>query len=179
MAQELPSPSGWCRLTVDPMVDEHGTLQGAVAVLTDISEQKQLEAERERSQLIDHIGACERILKTPLARVFSIKIRRFLFLYLAILPVAIVDRCGALTVLLTMLVAYPLLSLDQIGIELENPFSKARLSHLPLEEIGATIQRNVQRLDDPGTVPLIDAYRGPARLNGHSSHPQSQPRAVG
>src|SRR5690606_12965838 len=41
-----------------------------------------LQAEQQRSLLIDHIGACERILGTPLAKAFSVKIRRFLFLYL-------------------------------------------------------------------------------------------------
>ncbi|MGQ0637589.1 MAG: bestrophin family protein [Planctomycetaceae bacterium] len=102
-----------------------------------------LQAEHERAQLIDHVGACERIQKTPLARVFSIKIRRFLFLYLAALPVGIVDKSGALTPLLTMLVAYPLLSLDQIGVELQNPFLRDRLGSLPLAEICQTIESNL------------------------------------
>lgn len=102
-----------------------------------------LAAEKERASLIDHIGACERILKTPLARVFSIKIRRFLFLFLATLPIALVDKTGSLTPLITMLAAYPLVALDQVGIELQNPFSRARLSHLPLTEICAAIQENL------------------------------------
>lgn len=102
-----------------------------------------LQAEKERATLIDHIGGCERIMATPLARAFSIKIRRFLFLYLIFLPIAIVDRAGGTTALITMLVAYPLLSLDQIGIELQNPFSQSRLSHLPLDQISKTIENNV------------------------------------
>lgn len=102
-----------------------------------------IQAERERATLIDHIGACERIMRTPLARVFSIKIRRFLFIYLVGLPIAIVDKTGVWTPLITMLVAYPLLSLDQIGIELQGPFSRERLSHLPLDDISTTIERNV------------------------------------
>lgn len=102
-----------------------------------------IQAEKERAELIDHIGACERILKTPLAQVFSIKIRRFLFIYLMALPLAIIDKTGIGTPFITLLVAYPLLSLDQIGIELQNPFSKKRLSHLPLEDICETIQTNV------------------------------------
>ena len=107
-----------------------------------------MQAESQRSQLIDHLGACERILKTPLAKVVSIKIRRFLFLFLIVLPMTIAERCGALTPFLQVLVAYPLLSLDQIGIELENPFSVRRLSHLPLQDIGDTIQRNVLAFRD-------------------------------
>jgi putative membrane protein len=106
-----------------------------------------LRADDQRSQLIDHIGACERILATPLAKVVSIKIRHFIFLYLALLPLAIVDKSGMLTPFLTMLIAFPLLALDQIGIELENPFSVLRLSHLPLTQIGDNIQRNVMALE--------------------------------
>jgi len=102
-----------------------------------------MRAEDQRGLLIDHIGACERIIKTPLAKVMSIKVRRFLFLYLMVLPLAIIDRAGVLTPIMTMLVAYPLLSLDQIGIELENPFSKKRLSHLPLDRICKDLETTV------------------------------------
>lgn len=107
-----------------------------------------LEAEHQRTQLIDHIGACERILKTPLAESLSVKIRRFLFLYLMALPFGIFDKAGIATPVIVMLVAYPLLSLDQISAELQNPFSKRRLSHLPLDEICVSIQRNVLALAD-------------------------------
>ncbi len=126
-----------------------------------------MRAEDQRSQLIDHIGACERILRTPLAKVVSIKIRRFLLIYLLALPLAIVDRTGVITPFLTMLVAYPLLSLDQIGIELENPFWTNRLSHLPLETIGSTIQRNVLAIENPPTFYSVergDDYQSPTRL---------------
>ncbi|HQR68067.1 MAG TPA: hypothetical protein PLB02_11790 [Thermoanaerobaculia bacterium] len=50
-----------------------------------------------------------------------------------------------------MLVAYPLISLDQIGIELQNPFSKQNLSHLPLGDISATIERNLAGILKAGT----------------------------
>ena len=45
-----------------------------------------------------------------------------------------------------MLVAYPLISLDKIGIELQNPFSKSNLSHLPLDDISMTIESNLLAL---------------------------------
>ena len=116
-----------------------------------------LQVDRERALLIDHIGACERILKTPLPRVYSIKIRRFIVMFLLTLPFALLHRVGGewLVPFITMLVAYPLLSLDQIGVELENPFSTSNLSHLPLDDFSATIERNllgilkVQQTDAP------------------------------
>jgi putative membrane protein len=109
-----------------------------------------LQLDRERALLIDHIGACERILKTPLPRVYAIKIRRFILLFLLTLPFALLHRVGAdwLIPLVTMLVAYPLLSLDRIGAELQNPFGTANLSHLPLNEISAGIERTLLGLLD-------------------------------
>ncbi|TWT34777.1 Bestrophin, RFP-TM, chloride channel [Blastopirellula retiformator] len=140
-----------------------------------------LKAEDERARLIDHIGACERILKTPLAIAFSIKIRRFLFLYLLFLPMALVDFVGWFTPLMTILIAYPLLSLDQIGVELQNPFCHRRLNHLPLGDISKTIRENllasVEEL--PEMVPFDEndrsdfangAPRNPRSLRGFAVH---------
>jgi ion channel-forming bestrophin family protein len=107
-----------------------------------------LQLDRERALLIDHVGGCERILKTPVPLAYSIKIRQFILLFLLALPLALLHRVGQdwLVPIITMLVAYPLLALDQIGIELENPFSTRNLSHLPLDEIAATIKRNLTAL---------------------------------
>src|SRR5581483_8842944 len=93
------------------------------------------QADRERALLIDHVGACERIVKTPMPLAYSIKIRQFLALYLLLLPFGLLHAAPSPFVvpLLTMLVAYPILALDQMGIELEDPFSTRNLSHLPLE----------------------------------------------
>ncbi len=104
-----------------------------------------IQIDRERALLIDHIGACERILATPLPRIYSITIRRFVLLFLLMMPMALVHLMEAMwsIPLITMLVAYPLLTLDQIGVELENPFSTNSLSHLPLDDISANIERNV------------------------------------
>jgi putative membrane protein len=106
------------------------------------------QVDAERAALMDHLGGCERIVKTPLPLVYTIKVRRFILLYLVTLPLALmpqVDRAWLIP-LLTMMVVYPLFSLDQIGAELQNPFAEAHLSHLPLDEICGTIERNVLAL---------------------------------
>lgn len=100
-------------------------------------------AETERSQLIDAIGACERIRNTRMPFVLAIKTRRFILFFLLLLPLALVDRIGLLTPLVVALASYPLFSLDEIGAELQNPFSPRNLSHLPLTEICNVISSNV------------------------------------
>jgi ion channel-forming bestrophin family protein len=116
-----------------------------------------LQIDRERALLIDNYGGCERIRNTPLPRVYSLVIRQLIVLYILTLPFALLHRLESdwIVPLLTMFVAYPLLSLDQIGVELENPFATNNLSHLPIDEISAGIERNVLGLleakqSDPG-----------------------------
>jgi len=110
------------------------------------------QADRERALLIEHIGGCERIQKTPLPAVYAIIIRRFITLYLATLPFALMLKITWWqTVLVTTFVAYPILSLDQVGVELQDPFSARRLSHLPLAKICRTIEANL--LESLGTKP--------------------------
>jgi putative membrane protein len=123
-----------------------------------------MQIDRERASLIDHVGACERILKTPLPLVYSIKIRRFIALFLLTVPFALLHRVSTdwIVPLITMLVAYPLISLDQIGIELQNPFSRKNLSHLPIGEISTTIETNLQGLlQTVQAVRPADDERGP------------------
>jgi putative membrane protein len=98
------------------------------------------QADRDRSQLLDHLGGCERIRKTPLPLAYAVKIRQFIVVFLVALPFGLIARIGWLTPLVTILVAYPILALDEIGAELQQPFSTASLNHLPLDEICATIE---------------------------------------
>jgi putative membrane protein len=102
-----------------------------------------LQAEKARALILDCHGACERILKTPIPFVMAVKSRRFIFLFLLALPFATVNNALYITPFITGLVAYALLSLDQIGVELQNPFSQDRLSHLPLNNICTTIEKNI------------------------------------
>lgn len=118
-----------------------------------------IQADRERATLIDHLGVCERIKKTPLAMVFAIKARRFILLFLVTMPVALLGKFTEgqlyLVPLVTMLVSYPILGLDQIGVELQYPFSTKSLSHLPLNAICGTIEGNLLALlDEPDSRDL-------------------------
>jgi len=104
------------------------------------------ELEGQRILLIDHLGGCERILKTPMPLVYAIKARRFILTFLVLLPFSLIDNLGFSAVFIFFLVAYPLLSLDRIGIELQNPFDTKNLSHLPLHTICDGIKFHCQAL---------------------------------
>jgi ion channel-forming bestrophin family protein len=116
-----------------------------------------LQADRERALLIDHVGGCEKILKTPLPLVFSIQIRRFLLGFFFTLPFALLHKMETdwLIPIIMMLVVYPLIGLEQIGVELQNPFSPSNMSHLPLDEICATIQGNLLAMLEEPAAPAM------------------------
>lgn len=98
--------------------------------------------DRDLAMLLNHVGGCERILRSPMPRVHTIKLRRFILLYLLGLPLALASSSPWIAPIATMLVAYPLLAIDQIGQELENPFTEANASHLPLDAICDTIEKD-------------------------------------
>ena len=122
-----------------------------------------LQCEQQRSQLIDYTGGCERIRNTPLARSSAILVRQFIFLFLVSLPLALIGEFSELHILqnifgvaindgvvlvplFIMLLAIPLLSLDRIGMEQQNPFDLRRIDHLPLDAICHTIELNLLEL---------------------------------
>ena len=129
-------------------------------------------AEEQRGLLINHLGGCERIRATPLARSSAILVRQFIFLYLVTLPLAMLhslDDAGiadmfrdsfdyelVLVPTFTVLIAYILLALDRIGMELQNPFDTRRIDFLPLDDLCTMIERNVfellHREDHPDVV---------------------------
>jgi ion channel-forming bestrophin family protein len=111
-----------------------------------------LRIDPERITLIDDIGGCERIMKTPLPWAYRVEIRRILIAFIAASPFALLGRIGWITPIATLLIAAPLLSLDKIGTELQDPFSKDSLNHLPLDDICATIEGNLLAMLDRQTT---------------------------
>ena len=117
------------------------------------------------SQLIDHLGGCERIARTHLPRINILLIRQFVTLFLLILPMGLMEQFhwlwperfpfDVLSPLVTILVAYPILCVEQAGFELQDPFSADRLSHLPLGQITA---RNEADLLALLAADLLDGY---------------------
>jgi putative membrane protein len=105
-----------------------------------------LRADEQRNFLIDHVGGCERILKTPLASAYVVLIRRFIVLFLATLPFALLRRVEWLSPLVTTLVAYPIIALDHIADDLQQPFATSSINHLPLNDITTTIESNLLAL---------------------------------
>jgi hypothetical protein len=96
-------------------------------------------------QFEDELGACERILKTPFPYGYVVHLRTFMLLWLLSLPFALVEVAGWLTIPICIAVAYALLGIESIAVEIENPFGHD-YNDLPLATICQTIESNCYEL---------------------------------
>jgi putative membrane protein len=96
-------------------------------------------------QLVDFLGGCERIRKTPLPFAYVVHLRRALIIYCFSLPFALVESFGWFTILDVLFVAYTFFGIEEIGVEIEGPFGDDA-NDLPLPDICATIHRNLYSL---------------------------------
>ncbi|TAK23854.1 MAG: hypothetical protein EPO40_25180 [Myxococcaceae bacterium] len=99
-------------------------------------------AERLVAALVDALGGCERIHKTPTPLVIVLLIERFIALYLATMPFMLVTRVDDLVPVVTMLIAYPVVLIDALAADLDDPFGHDP-SDLPLTRICLTIERDL------------------------------------
>ena len=96
-------------------------------------------------QLLDYCGACERIRSTPAPYGYVVHLRRALIVYCLTLPMALVPKFGWEAILATLVISYVLFGIEEIGVEIENPFELS-INDLPLETICETIARDLKGL---------------------------------
>lgn len=97
------------------------------------------------NDLVDMLGGCERILKTPMPLAYAIHLKQLLLLYCLLLPFQIVHELGWATSLIVGLISFTLFGIEEIGIEIENPFGHDT-NDLPLDAICAAMLRNIEDL---------------------------------
>lgn len=97
------------------------------------------------NNLVDILGGCERILKTPIPLAYAIHLKQLLLLYCLLLPFQMVAQLGWWTGPMVALVSFTLFGIEEIGIEIENPFGYDA-NDLPLDAICATMRRNIEDL---------------------------------
>jgi putative membrane protein len=95
--------------------------------------------------MVDVLGICERILKTPIPLAYSIHLKQLLLIYCLSLPFPMVNDLHWLTGIVVGLISFAVFGIEEIGIEIENPFGYDN-NDLPLDTICATMQRNIEDL---------------------------------
>ncbi|GIL49210.1 hypothetical protein Vafri_5346 [Volvox africanus] len=100
-------------------------------------------------------GGCERIFKTPIPPAYARHTSRFLMLYVMTCPILLWSSTGWLTPLVAVIIAFLLLGVENIGVQVEEPFHV-----LPLYDICRAIEANVKEMQN--------AFSGGAVDGGHT-----------
>lgn len=95
--------------------------------------------------MVDVLGSCERILKTPIPLAYAIHLKQLLLIYCLSLPFQMVNELSWWTGLVVGLISFAVFGIEEIALEIENPFGYDA-NDLPLDTICATMQRNMEDL---------------------------------
>jgi ion channel-forming bestrophin family protein len=111
-------------------------------------------------KLVDSLGTCERILKTPIPMAYAIHLKQLLLIYCLLLPLQLTGEIGYWTGPIVGLVSFTLFGIEEIGIEIENPFGRDH-NDLPLDAICNTMGQNLEHLmtQTPSAYRDIDPIR--------------------
>ncbi len=95
--------------------------------------------------LVDSYSSCERIVGTPVPFAYAQHIKIFVTLFCFTIPFAIVDVMNVWTPLTSAILAYALFGIDEIGVEIEDPFGHDA-NDLPIEMIGEKIRQGAEEI---------------------------------
>lgn len=109
-----------------------------------LSEQRLQVLDNAISDIVDFFGGCERIMKTPVPFAYAHHIKGFLTLFCMTVPLAMLAEMGWYTAPASAIVAYALFGIDEIGVEIEDPFGYDP-NDLPLDTIGDSLAIDVSQ----------------------------------
>lgn len=107
--------------------------------------------------LANYQGGCERIKKTPLLRQYDFFTRLFLYVFMGLLPWALIGdfermELGWLMVPVSVLISFVFAILGKVGAVNEDPFEN-RITDVPLSALCNTIERDLLEMLGEGELP--------------------------
>ncbi|MEM1215960.1 MAG: bestrophin family protein, partial [Bacteroidota bacterium] len=107
-----------------------------------INEGDYINIKAQHQSLLDILGACERIKKTPIPFSYAVYLKIFISAYALLLPLALVSTFHLVAVPLAMFIFFALLGVELLGEEIEDPFG-LDCNDLPTGDIAHTIKKNI------------------------------------
>lgn len=160
-------------------------LAESVRQLPSLNPIQMMQIQDQINQMHDYLGGCERLLRTPIPLSYTRHTARFLILWLGSLPFGLWSQFHWASLFITAAVGFLLLGIDEIGMQIEEPFGI-----LPLDVICKRAQTDVNAmltddigvkgyvaglLDVPTTSP--DQYGRLTRSNGAAYQNWGDPAA--
>jgi ion channel-forming bestrophin family protein len=110
-----------------------------------ISVYQQVEIDRTLSRLCEAMGKCERIKNTIFPATYSLYIHFSLLFFFLLLPFAVVDFFGFMSVPVVMAIAAVFFLIEKMAIHLQDPFEN-KPTDTPMTAICFTIERDLKQL---------------------------------
>lgn len=127
----------------------------------EITEGDYINIKDQHQALLDILGACERIKKTPIPFSYAVYLKIYITAYAVLLPFALVTTFHWATIPLVMFICFSLIGVELMGQEIEDPFG-LDCNDLPTGDIAHTIKTNVfEILEDKsgiGKIPERELY---------------------
>lgn len=108
--------------------------------------------DRQLCELAHIQGNCERIANTPIPYAYNLILRRTVYLFCTVLPLAFVDDLRFLTPFVSVFISYTFLAMETVAEEIEEPFGTAP-NDLALNAICTMIETNVLEMNDVRPLP--------------------------
>ncbi len=108
--------------------------------------------------MVDVLGGCERIIKTPIPLAYSIHLKQLVFIYCFTLPFQFVDELQWGTAPIVSLISFTVFGIEEIGVEIEDPFGYDP-NDLPLDQICHTMKINIEDLIT--LAPCVRQWKNP------------------
>ena len=93
----------------------------------------------------DITGSCERIKSTPIPYSYSMFLKKFIFIYVTTVPLALIASFGYYSSLVAIFIFYVLVSIEILAEEIEDPFGRDD-NDLPTDEMCFKIRANVKEI---------------------------------
>ncbi len=127
-----------------------------------LSEADKINIKQQIEQMVNIMGACERIKNSPIPFSHTSFIKSFIMFYSVVLPIGLVDSFQFYTIPAVFIISYALAGVEVISEEIEQPFG-TDANDLPLRHLSNVIKQNVY---DTMQVPLEKELPSPLLSNG-------------
>jgi len=94
---------------------------------------------------LDIMKSLDRIRFTPIPFAYVNQLKVFMLLYLLTLPLALISSLGWLTLLAVIFIVYALVGIEEIGMEIEDPFGQDA-NDLPIEQFCAGVAEDAREI---------------------------------
>lgn len=97
--------------------------------------------------IMNATGGIERIRRTPIPIAYALHLKRVLYIFSFLLPLAFVDTIGWWTVPVVTFISYVFLGIEEIGVEIEDPFGEDA-NDLPIDDICINLEGNIEDIEN-------------------------------